>query len=376
MISLNTNVSDLILQRTLLESTSGLNEALQRMSTGLKVNHAKDNAAGYSIIEDLNTRISSMLQVQNNTEDGISLLATAQGGLEEIQGLLVRLRDLTMQASNDTYDMKSRASMQAEADAILEEITRIRKSINYDGMNLYETQNTGMISRLAQSAVVNGTSAQSQISLFSVGEGAEVNSSSVTPSQPSPSREGVNVTSLSSQASTFSTGEGVNVTSTPSKASTFSANDGISLMSLDDGVAVASDVIEGGTSGSTTVAKLQTVTINIDGTLYEVTNRSTQGDFSWNKSGDTITFNGANFTIRGESGKSHNVLLNSNDTYFYGAELDDIVDIKAHHSRAYTYAGEDTVTIRTYGIYAETGDDNDIVYHGETVYSALNLCLI
>ena len=68
MISLGTSVSDLILQRTLLESTLGLNSAIERMSTGYMVNHAKDNAAGYSIIDALNTRVSSMLQIQNNTE--------------------------------------------------------------------------------------------------------------------------------------------------------------------------------------------------------------------------------------------------------------------------------------------------------------------
>jgi flagellin len=114
MLSLHTNINDLILQRTLYEGTLGLNDAINRMTTGLKVNHAKDNAAGYSIIENLNTRISSMLQVQANTEDGISLLSTAQGGLEEIQGLLVKLRELTVQASTGTYDSKSRASMQSE----------------------------------------------------------------------------------------------------------------------------------------------------------------------------------------------------------------------------------------------------------------------
>ena len=104
MLSLNTNISDLILQRTLLDSTYGLNEAINRMTTGFKVNHAKDNAAGYSIIENLNTKISSMLQVQQNAADGISLLSTAEGGLAEIQGLLERLRELTVQASTGTYD--------------------------------------------------------------------------------------------------------------------------------------------------------------------------------------------------------------------------------------------------------------------------------
>ena len=149
MLSLNTNISDLILQRTLLNSTFDLNEAVSRMTTGYKVNHAKDNAAGYSIIEDLNTRISSMLQVRQNTEDAVSLLGTAEGGLSEIQTLLERLRELTVQASNGTYDSKTRDSMQAEADAIIEEISRIKNSITYDGRNLYEVPNENTVANPA-----------------------------------------------------------------------------------------------------------------------------------------------------------------------------------------------------------------------------------
>ena len=164
MLSINTNISDLILQRTLLDSTNGLNEAISRMTTGYKVNHAKDNAANFSIIEDLNKRISSMLQVQNNAEDGISLLTTAEGGLEEIQGLLERLRELAIQASNDSYDSTSRASMQAEADAIVEEINRIKSTIQYDGMSLYETPNSGAVSRIAQSARINTAAVGADIS--------------------------------------------------------------------------------------------------------------------------------------------------------------------------------------------------------------------
>ena len=81
MITFGSDVADLILQRTLGENTLGLNNSINRMTTGYKVNQAKDNAAGYSIITDLSKKISSMLQVQQNTEDGIALLQTAEGVL-------------------------------------------------------------------------------------------------------------------------------------------------------------------------------------------------------------------------------------------------------------------------------------------------------
>ena len=137
MITFGSDVADLILQRTLGENTLGLNNSINRMTTGYKVNQAKDNAAGYSIITDLSKKISSMLQVQQNTEDGIALLQTAEGGLEEVQKLLERLRDLATQASNGTYDAETREAMQAEADQILEQISQIRESIQYDNQNLY-----------------------------------------------------------------------------------------------------------------------------------------------------------------------------------------------------------------------------------------------
>ena len=153
MITFGSDVADLILQRTLGENTLGLNNSINRMTTGYKVNHAKDNAAGYSIITDLSKKISSMLQVQQNTEDGIALLQTAEGGLEEIQKLLERLRDLATQASNGTYDADAREAMQAEADEILEQIEQIRNVTSYNGKNLFETeQNSNTpVSRLSNS---------------------------------------------------------------------------------------------------------------------------------------------------------------------------------------------------------------------------------
>ena len=154
MITFGSDVADLILQRTLGENTLGLNNSINRMTTGYKVNQAKDNAAGYSIITDLSKKISSMLQVQQNTDDGISLLQTAEGGLEEVQKLLERLRDLATQASNGTYDSDTRESMQAEADQIIEQISQIRDSIKYDNQNLYYKENNVKTSVTTQSRIM------------------------------------------------------------------------------------------------------------------------------------------------------------------------------------------------------------------------------
>ena len=173
MITFGSDVADLILQRTLGENTLGLNTSINRMTTGYKVNQAKDNAAGYSIITDLSKKISSMLQVQQNTEDGIALLQTAEGGLEEVQKLLERLRDLATQASNGTYDAETREAMQAEADQILEQISQIRESIKYDNQNLYYKENNDVQTTATKSSR-SLSRASARVSAFaSVLEGAE-----------------------------------------------------------------------------------------------------------------------------------------------------------------------------------------------------------
>ena len=173
MITLTSDVADLILQRTLGENSIGLNNSINRMTTGYKVNQAKDNAAGYSIITDLSKKISSMLQVQQNTEDGIALLQTAEGGLEEVQKLLERLRDLATQASNGTYDAETREAMQAEADQILEQISQIRESIKYDNQNLYYKENNGVQTAATKSSRSLSRASARVSPLASVLEGAE-----------------------------------------------------------------------------------------------------------------------------------------------------------------------------------------------------------
>ena len=173
MITFGSDVADLILQRTLGENTLGLNNSINRMTTGYKVNQAKDNAAGYSIITDLSKKISSMLQVQQNTEDGIALLQTAEGGLEEVQKLLERLRDLAAQASNGTYDAETREAMQAEADQILEQISQIRESIKYDNQNLYYKENNGVQTTATKSSRSLSRASARVSPLASVLEGAE-----------------------------------------------------------------------------------------------------------------------------------------------------------------------------------------------------------
>ena len=209
MITFGSDIGEMILQRTLSSNTLGLQSSIERMTSGYKVNHAKDNAAGYSIITDLNTQISSMLQVQQNTEDGISMLQIAGGGLEEIQSLLERLRSLATQASNGNYGSDERASMQAEADAIIEEIERLRNSIEYNGMNVYESSRkndavTTSVNRLSRAIKVsnNDTNQNAGVSY------PEINNDTA-PAAFTPAAGGSRLLSAPSSVSLLTSGESI-----------------------------------------------------------------------------------------------------------------------------------------------------------------------
>ena len=139
MVSINTNISSLIVQSSLNKSTSNLETALERLSTGFRINHAKDDAAGYSIASNLTTKINSYLVAEDNILSGIDLLTTASETLELMTNQILRLRDIATQAQNGTYDTQSIAALNLEAENIISELERLRTSTEYNGIPLFES---------------------------------------------------------------------------------------------------------------------------------------------------------------------------------------------------------------------------------------------
>ena len=124
-MKINTNLSSLIVQSNLKTSTNGLNTAIERMTTGFKINHAKDNAAGYSISTKLSSQLSSYDVALDNASMGLDMLTTAQDSLDLITSHYQRMRDLAEQAANGTYGEDSLKAIQSEIDARKAEIERI-----------------------------------------------------------------------------------------------------------------------------------------------------------------------------------------------------------------------------------------------------------
>ena len=125
MISINTNLSSLIAQDSLKTSTNKINETIERMSSGYKINHAKDNAANYSISTNMTTKIGAYQVAEDNTAMGLDMITTASETINEMQNHATRLRALATQARNGTYGAQSLEAMQQEASAIVSEITRL-----------------------------------------------------------------------------------------------------------------------------------------------------------------------------------------------------------------------------------------------------------
>lgn len=130
-LRIHTNVPSLVAQRNLAITRSHLDRHLERLSSGLKINHAGDNAAGLAISESLRAHHRGLAQAERNALDGISVVQIAEGGLSEISNILIRMRELGVQASSDTIGDKERQFLNIEFQQLIAEIDRIANSTEY-----------------------------------------------------------------------------------------------------------------------------------------------------------------------------------------------------------------------------------------------------
>ncbi|MEW6258652.1 MAG: flagellin [Thermodesulfobacteriota bacterium] len=137
-MTINTNIPSLNAQRNLVKTQNMLNRSLQRLSSGLRINSAKDDAAGLAISTRFTAQVRGLDQAVRNANDGISLLQTSEGAMQEVTNLLQRMRELAVQASNDTNTASDRASLQDEVDQLYAEIDRIAASTQFNGINLLD----------------------------------------------------------------------------------------------------------------------------------------------------------------------------------------------------------------------------------------------
>ena len=135
-LTINTNLASMVAQRNLNKATTSLNTAIERMTTGYKINHASDNAAGYSIARSWETKLSSLDVAADNAATGADMLATLEDNCSLIANHLQRVRDLTEQAANGTYGQQSKEAIKAEITSRLDEINRIAANCEFNGNSL------------------------------------------------------------------------------------------------------------------------------------------------------------------------------------------------------------------------------------------------
>ena len=137
-LRIRTNISSLTAQRSLQNSTNAMRETSAQLASGYRINKAADDAAGLAISSNLTARSKSLEQATRNANDGVSLIQVAEGGMNEITNMLVRLRELATQAASDTIGNKERSYTNREYVGLVDEIERIANTTEFNGMKLFK----------------------------------------------------------------------------------------------------------------------------------------------------------------------------------------------------------------------------------------------
>jgi flagellin len=135
-LRINTNVASLNAQRNLMGTKWGLDKSLEKLSSGYRINRAGDDAAGLAISENLRAQIRGLKQASRNAQDGVSLVQVAEGGLNEVSSIMIRLRELAVQAASDTIGPVERQFLNVEYDQLVSEVDRIADGTEFNGTQL------------------------------------------------------------------------------------------------------------------------------------------------------------------------------------------------------------------------------------------------
>ena len=135
-LRINSNVDALAAHRNLARTSDNVSKAMERLSSGLRINKAADDAAGLGISEKMRGQIRGLAQAQRNIQDGVSMVQTAEGNLDEVQSILQRVRELAVQYKNGSTSTAGKGAIQSEVDALSAEVTRIQGSAKFNGVDL------------------------------------------------------------------------------------------------------------------------------------------------------------------------------------------------------------------------------------------------
>ncbi len=185
-LRINTNVPSLVAQRNLRTTRGSLDKSLERLSSGSRINHAGDDAAGLAISESIRAQVRGLAQAERNAQDGVSMVQVAEGALGEVSNILIRMRELGVQAASDTVGSTERRFLDVEFQQLMEELDRIAQSTEYNRVPLLN----GMASTFEIQIGTRNNPIIDRVKLFD-SSGADVN----------PVAIGINLTSVADKAS-------------------------------------------------------------------------------------------------------------------------------------------------------------------------------
>lgn len=185
-VRINTNIDALTAYRNLTTTQTSMSQSVERLSSGLRINKAADDAAGLAISQGLTSQINGLGQAQRNAQDGINVVQTADGALNETQAILQRMRTLAVQSSNDSNDTASRTDIQTEVTQLNAELDRISSTTSFNGVNLLDG--------------TAGTAGVMQFQVGANGGGANAIAVDLTTAKSDSTTLGVNAVDLSTQA--------------------------------------------------------------------------------------------------------------------------------------------------------------------------------
>ena len=181
-LRINTNIAALNAGRVLNKSTKALNRSLERLSSGLRINRAADDAAGLAIAEGFSSIVKGTAVAQRNAQDGISLVQTAEGALSETTNILQRIRELAVQSANGTNSTTNRQALQSEVSHLIEQIDSISKDTEFNGIRVLSVNQTITLQAGAQASQtlaikVNGArAADLKVSAINISSAAQATS--------------------------------------------------------------------------------------------------------------------------------------------------------------------------------------------------------
>ena len=176
MVAINTNIASLLAQNNTRQVNNELEKAMERLSSGLRINSAGDDAAGLAIASRMEAQVRGLQAAIKNANDGISVVQTAEGAMEEVGNILQRMRELAVQASNDSNSDADRAYLQDEVAQLAEEITRISQTTQFNGQNILDGSYQDKYFQIGANASQNVGLSIASVAADSLGIGTTVSS--------------------------------------------------------------------------------------------------------------------------------------------------------------------------------------------------------